>query len=105
MTPAPDARPLADRIALVTGASRRLRPILMTALATVFALLPMASGLTGAGGFISQPLALVVVGGLASSTVLTLIVLPVLYALVYGWFERRRSRTDGSPKLPPALGS
>jgi HAE1 family hydrophobic/amphiphilic exporter-1 len=61
----------------------------MTALATIFALLPMAIGLTGHGGFISQPLALVVIGGLISSTVLTLIVLPVLYSVVYGWLERR----------------
>ena len=75
--------------ALVAGASRRLRPILMTALATIFALLPMAIGLTGHGGFISQPLALVVIGGLVSSTVLTLIVLPVLYLLVEGARERR----------------
>ena len=70
------------RDALVHGASRRLRPILMTALATIFALLPMAIGLTGHGGFISQPLAIVVIGGLVSSTVLTLVVLPVLYDLV-----------------------
>ena len=78
--------------ALVAGASRRLRPILMTALATIFALLPMAIGLTGHGGFISQPLALVVIGGLVSSTVLTLIVLPVLYLLVEGTRERRAAR-------------
>ncbi|WP_104102673.1 efflux RND transporter permease subunit [Cryobacterium sp. M96] len=77
------------REALVNGASRRLRPILMTALATIFALLPMAVGLTGTGGFISQPLALVVIGGLVSSTVLTLVVLPVLYFLVEGGRERR----------------
>ncbi|MFT2818335.1 efflux RND transporter permease subunit [Leifsonia sp. A12D58] len=76
--------------ALIYGASRRLRPILMTALATIFALLPMAVGLTGHGGFISQPLALVVIGGLISSTVLTLIVLPVLYSAVEGTRERRR---------------
>ncbi|MCU1571227.1 MAG: efflux transporter permease subunit, partial [Naasia sp.] len=82
------------RDALLQGASRRLRPILMTALATVFALLPMAIGLTGGGGFISQPLALVVIGGLASSTLLTLIVLPVLYALVEGPRERRRARRE-----------
>ncbi|MCU1409216.1 MAG: hydrogenase expression protein [Microbacteriaceae bacterium] len=75
--------------ALVHGASRRLRPILMTALATIFALLPMAVGLTGHGGFISQPLALVVIGGLVSSTFLTLVVLPVLYYLVEGGRERR----------------
>jgi HAE1 family hydrophobic/amphiphilic exporter-1 len=80
------------REALIDGASRRLRPILMTALATIFALLPMAIGLTGHGGFISQPLALVVIGGLISSTVLTLVVLPVLYSVVYGGLERRRLR-------------
>jgi multidrug efflux pump subunit AcrB len=78
--------------ALVSGASRRLRPILMTALATIFALMPMAIGLTGHGGFISQPLALVVIGGLVSSTVLTLVVLPVLYLVVEGGRERRRLR-------------
>jgi multidrug efflux pump subunit AcrB len=78
--------------ALVHGSSRRLRPILMTALATIFALLPMAVGLTGHGGFISQPLALVVIGGLVSSTVLTLVVLPVLYLVVEGGRERRALR-------------
>ncbi|QJU54828.1 efflux RND transporter permease subunit [Herbiconiux sp. KACC 21604] len=80
--------------ALVEGASRRLRPILMTALATIFALLPMAVGLTGHGGFISQPLAIIVIGGLVSSTVLTLIVLPVLYNLVEGFRERLRDRRE-----------
>ncbi|GAA2076887.1 efflux RND transporter permease subunit [Pseudolysinimonas kribbensis] len=75
--------------AVVHGAARRLRPILMTALATIFALLPMAIGLTGHGGFISQPLAIVVIGGLVSSTLLTLIVLPSLYVLVEGARERR----------------
>lgn len=54
--------------AIVNGAARRLRPILMTAFATIFALLPMAIGVTGQGGFISQPLAIVVIGGLVSST-------------------------------------
>ncbi|CAN5463925.1 efflux RND transporter permease subunit [soil metagenome] len=78
--------------AIVNGASRRLRPILMTALATIFALLPLGIGLTGHGGFISQPLAIVVIGGLVSSTLLTLIVLPVLYYLVEGAKERRTDR-------------
>ncbi|MGN6326675.1 efflux RND transporter permease subunit [Pseudolysinimonas sp.] len=78
--------------AVVHGAARRLRPILMTALATIFALLPMAIGLTGHGGFISQPLAIVVIGGLVSSTILTLIVLPALYVLVEGARERRSAR-------------
>ncbi len=87
-------RGLPVREALVNGASRRLRPILMTALATIFALLPMATGLTGKGGFISQPLALVVIGGLVSSTLLTLVVLPVLYFLVEGGRERRAERRE-----------
>ncbi|WP_413318253.1 efflux RND transporter permease subunit [Agrococcus sp. 1P02AA] len=85
-------RGLSVRDALVEGAERRLRPILMTAAATIFALIPMAAGLTGQGGFISQPLAIVVIGGLISSTLLTLIVLPVLYLLVEGAIERRRVR-------------
>nr|WP_241249557.1 efflux RND transporter permease subunit [Agrococcus sp. KRD186] len=85
-------RGLSVREALVEGAERRLRPILMTAAATIFALVPMAAGLTGQGGFISQPLAIVVIGGLISSTVLTLIVLPVLYLVVEGAIERRRVR-------------
>ncbi|MDM4762211.1 efflux RND transporter permease subunit [Galbitalea sp. SE-J8] len=80
------------RDAIVHGAARRLRPILMTALATIFALVPSATGITGHGGFISQPLALVVIGGLVSSTVLTLIVLPTLYWAVFGRRERRDAR-------------
>lgn len=82
-------RGMTTRDAIVHGAARRLRPILMTALATIFALLPMSLGITGHGGFISQPLAIVVIGGLVSSTVLTLIVLPTLYWLVEGAKERR----------------
>jgi HAE1 family hydrophobic/amphiphilic exporter-1 len=76
------------REAVMFGSARRLRPILMTALATILALVPMALGITGQGGFISQPLAIVVIGGLLSSTVLTLIVLPTLYFLVEGARER-----------------
>nr|WP_202107090.1 efflux RND transporter permease subunit [Agromyces seonyuensis] len=87
--------------AVLHGASRRLRPILMTALATIFALVPMALGITGHGGFISQPLAIVVIGGLVSSTVLTLLVLPSLYHLVEGGRERRRERKAAKPSTPP----
>jgi len=78
--------------AVLAGGEKRLRPILMTALATIFALTPMALGITGHGGFISQPLAIVVIGGLISSTVLTLIVLPTLYNLVEGAKERRAAK-------------
>lgn len=77
---------------LITGARQRLRPILMTALATIFALLPMSLGLTGGSGFISQPLAIVVIGGLFSSTILTLILVPTLYWLVEGRSERKAIR-------------
>ncbi|WP_417509867.1 efflux RND transporter permease subunit [Microbacterium sp.] len=81
--------------AVMAGGEKRLRPILMTALATIFALTPMALGITGHGGFISQPLAIVVIGGLVSSTVLTLVVLPTLYNLVEGARERRAARKAG----------
>ena len=67
--------------ALVSGARVRLRPILMTALTTSFALLPLAVVSEGSGGLISAGLATVVIGGLMSSTVLTLIVLPIVYLL------------------------
>jgi multidrug efflux pump subunit AcrB len=89
--------------ATIAGSARRLRPILMTALATIFALLPLALGITGHGGFISQPLAIVVIGGLVSSTVLTLVVLPTLYNLVEGARERRdaRRRGDAAPGSDP----
>jgi HAE1 family hydrophobic/amphiphilic exporter-1 len=73
---------------IMDGSRQRLRPILMTALATIFALSPLAFGITG-GGFISQPLAIVVIGGLVSSTLLTLVIVPVLYWLIEGRKERK----------------
>jgi hydrophobic/amphiphilic exporter-1 (mainly G- bacteria), HAE1 family len=75
-------RGLDRRTALMEGARHRLRPIIMTALATILALTPMALAITGGGAFISQPLAIVVIGGLITSTVLTLVLVPVLYELV-----------------------
>ncbi|MEV6315150.1 efflux RND transporter permease subunit [Streptomyces sp. NPDC051776] len=78
--------------AVVEGGRHRLRPILMTALATICALLPMALAITGDGGFISQPLAVVVIGGLVTSTLLTLLLVPTLYAMVELRKERRRTK-------------
>ncbi|MEU4241921.1 efflux RND transporter permease subunit [Actinoplanes sp. NPDC026619] len=78
--------------AVIEGGRHRLRPILMTAIATIFALLPMALGLTGEGGFISQPLAIVVIGGLVSSTLLTLVLVPTLYTMVENRKEKRKAR-------------
>jgi len=79
----------------------------MTAIATIFALLPMALGLTGEGGFISQPLAIVVIGGLVSSTLLTLVLVPTLYTLVENRKEKSRAkrlarRTPAPGWVPPA---
>ncbi|MGA4729468.1 efflux RND transporter permease subunit [Micromonospora taraxaci] len=88
------AQGMGVREAVVEGGRRRLRPILMTAVATIFALLPMALGLTGEGGFISQPLAVVVIGGLLSSTLLTLILVPTLYSMVEHTKESLRNRRD-----------
>jgi HAE1 family hydrophobic/amphiphilic exporter-1 len=72
----------ADEAILEAGRAR-LRPILMTAFATIFALLPLALGLSGGGnGLISSSLAITVVGGLATSTLLTLLVVPVGFSLI-----------------------
>ena len=78
--------------AIMNGARQRLRPILMTALATIGALIPLVAGFTGSGGFISKPLGVVVIGGLFSSTVLTLVIVPVLYWLIEGRKERKAAR-------------
>ena len=81
--------------ALIEGGRHRLRPILMTALATMLALAPLA--VTGGGGgvggaFISAPLAIVVIGGLFTSTLLTLVLVPVLYSLTSRFAGRRTDR-------------
>jgi cobalt-zinc-cadmium resistance protein CzcA len=60
------------------GAKRRLRPVLMTASITAFGLLPLLFA-TGPGSEIQKPLAVVVIGGLISSTLLTLVMLPIFY--------------------------
>ncbi|MFF4523717.1 efflux RND transporter permease subunit [Streptomyces bluensis] len=93
--------------AVIEGGRHRLRPILMTALATIFALLPMAMGITGEGGFIAQPLAVVVIGGLITSTLLTLLLVPTLYAMIELRKERRakkkadkRAKKSGEPAQP-----
>jgi HAE1 family hydrophobic/amphiphilic exporter-1 len=89
--------------AVTHGARLRLRPIIMTATATIFALIPMGLGLTGGGAFISQPLAVVVIGGLISSTVLTLLLVPVLYTLVERRGEKKRlPRPEQQEQVAPA---
>jgi heavy metal efflux system protein len=69
--------------AVIAGCDSRLRPVLMTAAIAIFSLLPMVFA-TGPGAEVQRPLAVVVVGGLLTSTLLTLLVLPVLYRMVEG---------------------
>jgi cobalt-zinc-cadmium resistance protein CzcA len=77
--------------AIVEGALIRLRPVLMTALVASLGFVPMALN-TGTGAEVLRPLATVVIGGIISSTLLTLFVLPVLYALLHG-----RSASNSTP--------
>jgi cobalt-zinc-cadmium resistance protein CzcA len=69
--------------AIHEGALTRLRPVLMTALVASLGFVPMAIA-TGTGAEVQRPLATVVIGGILSSTALTLLVLPLLYRLVHG---------------------
>ncbi|MWC31202.1 efflux RND transporter permease subunit [Paenibacillus sp. MMS18-CY102] len=82
---------LAVREALLEAAGTRLRPILMTAIATIGALLPLALGFES-GGLISKGLGITVIGGLTSSTLLTLIFVPMVYELI----NRKRKFKDAS---------
>ncbi len=72
---------LSKEEALVKAGMTRLKPILMTTLATIFAMIPIALGLRE-GGELLRPLAIAVIGGLTTSTLLTLIIVPVFYALI-----------------------
>lgn len=85
-----EGKPLTD--AVMVGAMTRLRPVLMTALVASLGFIPMAIS-TGSGAEVQRPLATVVIGGLISSTILTLLVLPVLYEM----FERRFTREEQVP--------
>src|SRR6266571_3662260 len=92
------------RDAVIEGSLTRLRPVLMTALVASFGFVPMALA-TGAGAEVQKPLAIVVIGGLLSSTFLKLILLPVLYS----WFEREQKSSAvpaeeiAKVKVEPAL--
>jgi len=79
--------------AVVEASTIRLRPILMTSLATIFGILPIAIGL-GAGGESRRPLGLVVVGGMLFSTFLTLIIVPVVYTLLARFTKAKESASN-----------
>ncbi len=77
--------------AITQGASDRLRPVLLTTLAATFGFIPMALS-TSAGAEVQKPLATVVIGGLISATILTLVILPMLYQ----WMESRKKSLPGT---------
>ncbi len=91
------ARGLSVHAALIEGGRLRVRPVLMTAVTTILALIPMSLGFTE-GAIIAADLAVVVMGGLISSTVLTLVVVPVVYSIVHGI----RARPDPPAPEPEA---
>ncbi len=81
------------REAIIEAGATRLRPILMTAIATIGALIPLAFG-TGGGGLISKGLAITVIGGLTSSTLLTLVIVPIVYDILSKIFGKRRMERE-----------
>jgi HAE1 family hydrophobic/amphiphilic exporter-1 len=90
---------LSKREALLQGGLQRMRPILMTTATTILGLLPMALGL-GEGGELQAPMGITVIGGLALGTVLTLIVIPVVYTLL----DRKLYLVSAAaPAVAPAL--
>ena len=97
---------MSTKDALIEGGRTRVRPILMTAIATILALIPLAAGFNE-GSIIAAELGTVVIGGLFSSTFLTLLVIPVIYSLVDGgktWASSRLARgtADRAPAAPEA---
>ncbi|MBL8037029.1 MAG: efflux RND transporter permease subunit [Nitrospira sp.] len=92
--------------AVITAARIRLRPILMTSLATIFGLLPMAIGL-GTGGETNAPLARAVVGGLSVSTLLTVFLIPTMYMILEGWIPRNleEERHHSTPAAPNTVAA
>ena len=78
--------------AIIAGAQNRVRPIIMTAAATIGALIPPALGLASQSSFVSAPMAVAVIGGLVASTLITLIIVPVLYRMTEGTAETLNER-------------
>ena len=95
------AQGMATRQAITEACPRRMRPVLMTSLTIVLAMLPAAVGAgTGAGQY--GPLAVAIIGGVVSSTLLTLVVVPVAYSLMDRWLQPADSQPQaGEPERPP----
>ncbi len=94
---------LSTREALLEAGSTRLRPILMTALATIGALIPLVAGWEGGAGIISKGLGITVIGGLISSTLLTLVIVPVVYEFLMKISSKSRARRAELEKLETPL--
>ena len=82
------------RDALVEATATRMRPIFMTAIATICAMLPLLFKEAESGSLVSQSLAIVVIGGLAMATLLTLIVIPCIYELLYFRKSKKQRMND-----------
>ena len=82
------------REAILEAGATRLRPILMTAIATIGAMLPMAFGESSAGSLISKDLAITVIGGLLTSTILTLVIVPIVYELLSKIMKKDRKNQE-----------
>ena len=91
------------RDAVVTAGSRRLRPILMTTATTVLGLVPMALGI-GEGSELQVPMARVVIGGLTTSTLITLVFIPVVYSFLEEMSERSTADRTQPEAIQPAAG-
>ncbi|WP_301422104.1 efflux RND transporter permease subunit [Yaniella sp.] len=78
--------------AIIAGAQNRVRPIIMTAAATIGAMIPPALGLAGQSSFVSAPMSIAVIGGLVASTLITLVIVPVLYRMTEGTAQRLNER-------------
>ncbi|MEK3900587.1 efflux RND transporter permease subunit [Paenibacillus sp. FSL R7-0179] len=91
------------REAILEAAGTRMRPILMTAIATVCAMLPLLFGQSEQGSIVSQSLAIVVIGGLTAATLLTLLVVPAIYELLYFRKSAKQRRQAAAVPAPGDL--
>jgi multidrug efflux pump subunit AcrB len=92
------------REAILEAAGTRMRPILMTAIATVCAMLPLVFGSSQTGSIVSQSLAIVVIGGLIVATLLTLVIVPCIYELLYFRKSARQRRVMQEQQKQVAAG-
>ena len=81
---------------VMEAGTSRLRPILMTSISTIAGMIPIALGL-GADGDVRSPMAIAVIGGFTTSTLLTLVVVPILFIFIYNWNRRLKTMTSSTP--------